>query len=147
MLASAASMRSGAFGRAYLRSMYQELGVDFEPVTVNLVAGKHRRPEFLKINTSVLQAIQLQCNGRTYFRENHARWISRLPGGRGRTPGLRHTTNGAHIIRTNKYLNNMIVQDPRRVKQRVKPMLEFKRFDHANTAIGGERSIPLQPQL
>ena len=28
----------------------QELGVRFEPVTVNLVAGEHRRPEFLKIN-------------------------------------------------------------------------------------------------
>jgi len=28
----------------------QELGVDFEPVTVNLIAGEHRRPEFLRIN-------------------------------------------------------------------------------------------------
>jgi glutathione S-transferase len=28
----------------------QELGVDFEPITVNLVAGEHRRPEFLEIN-------------------------------------------------------------------------------------------------
>ena len=28
----------------------QELGVSFEPITVNLVAGEHRRPEFLKIN-------------------------------------------------------------------------------------------------
>src|SRR5215472_8916520 len=28
----------------------QELGVEFEAVTVNLVAGEHRRPEFLKIN-------------------------------------------------------------------------------------------------
>jgi len=28
----------------------QELGVEFEPITVNLVAGEHRRPEFLKIN-------------------------------------------------------------------------------------------------
>jgi glutathione S-transferase len=28
----------------------QELGVDFEPITVNLVAGEHRRPEFLRIN-------------------------------------------------------------------------------------------------
>jgi glutathione S-transferase len=28
----------------------QELGVEFEPVTVNLVAGEHRRPEFLRIN-------------------------------------------------------------------------------------------------
>src|SRR5215475_9682693 len=28
----------------------QELGADFESIRVNLVAGEHRRPEFLKIN-------------------------------------------------------------------------------------------------
>lgn len=28
----------------------QELGLDFEPVTVNLKAGEHRRPEFLELN-------------------------------------------------------------------------------------------------
>jgi glutathione S-transferase len=28
----------------------QELGVDFEPVTVNLITGEHHRPEFLRIN-------------------------------------------------------------------------------------------------
>jgi glutathione S-transferase len=28
----------------------QELGVDFEPICVNLLAGEHRRPEFLRIN-------------------------------------------------------------------------------------------------
>jgi glutathione S-transferase len=28
----------------------QELGVGFEAITVNLVAGEHRRPEFLKVN-------------------------------------------------------------------------------------------------
>ena len=28
----------------------QELGVDFEPIRVNLIAGEHRSPEFLKIN-------------------------------------------------------------------------------------------------
>jgi glutathione S-transferase len=28
----------------------QELGVDFEPIRVNLLAGEHRRPEFLEIN-------------------------------------------------------------------------------------------------
>jgi glutathione S-transferase len=33
-----------------VRWMLQELGVDFESVTVNLAAGEHRRPEFLKIN-------------------------------------------------------------------------------------------------
>ncbi len=33
-----------------VRWMLQELGVEFEAVTVNLAAGEHRRPEFLKIN-------------------------------------------------------------------------------------------------
>ena len=28
----------------------QELGVDFEPIRVNLIDGEHQRPEFLKIN-------------------------------------------------------------------------------------------------
>jgi glutathione S-transferase len=28
----------------------QELGVDFEAITVNLQAGEHRRPEYLAIN-------------------------------------------------------------------------------------------------
>ena len=32
------------------RWMLQELGVDFETITVNLGAGGHRRPEFLQIN-------------------------------------------------------------------------------------------------
>jgi glutathione S-transferase len=33
-----------------VRWTLQELGVDFDTVTVNLMAGEHRRPEFLKIN-------------------------------------------------------------------------------------------------
>ena len=33
-----------------VRWMLQELGINFEAVTVNLAAGEHRRPEFLKIN-------------------------------------------------------------------------------------------------
>jgi transposase-like protein len=40
-------------------------------------------------------------------------------------------------VRTNKYLNNVIEQDHRRVKQRVRPMLGFKRFDHAAHTITG----------
>jgi transposase-like protein len=35
------------------------------------------------------------------------------------------------IVRTNRYLNNLIEQDHRRVKQRLRSMLGFKRFDHA----------------
>jgi glutathione S-transferase len=33
-----------------VRWTLQELAVDFEAITVNLVAGDHRRPEFLKLN-------------------------------------------------------------------------------------------------
>ena len=33
-----------------VRWTLQELGVDFAPVRVNLLAGEHQRPEFLKIN-------------------------------------------------------------------------------------------------
>ena len=41
------------------------------------------------------------------------------------------------IVRTNEYLNNVIEQDHRRVKQRVWPMLGFKRFGHAAITISG----------
>jgi transposase-like protein len=41
------------------------------------------------------------------------------------------------LVRTNRYLNNVIEQDHRRVKQRVRSMLGFKRFDHAATTITG----------
>ena len=34
-------------------------------------------------------------------------------------------------VRTSKYLNNLIAQDHRRVKQRVYPMLGLKRFRNA----------------
>jgi len=40
-------------------------------------------------------------------------------------------------VRMSKYLNNIIEQDHRRVKQRVRPMLGFKRFDHAAITISG----------
>jgi glutathione S-transferase len=33
-----------------VRWTLQELGVDFEPIRVNLLAGEHQRPEFLRIN-------------------------------------------------------------------------------------------------
>jgi glutathione S-transferase len=33
-----------------VRWTLQEVEADFEPIRVNLVAGEHRRPEFLKIN-------------------------------------------------------------------------------------------------
>jgi transposase-like protein len=40
-------------------------------------------------------------------------------------------------IRSSKYLNNVVEQDHRRVKQRIAPMLRFKRFDTAAITISG----------
>jgi hypothetical protein len=40
-------------------------------------------------------------------------------------------------VRSSQYLNNLIEQDHRRVKQRIRPMLRFKRFDHAAVTISG----------
>jgi transposase-like protein len=40
-------------------------------------------------------------------------------------------------IRTSKYLNNIVEQDHRRVKQRIYPMLGFERFGNAVVTISG----------
>jgi transposase-like protein len=40
-------------------------------------------------------------------------------------------------VRSSQYWNNLIEQDHRRVKQRIRPMLGFKRFDHAAVTIIG----------
>jgi transposase-like protein len=40
-------------------------------------------------------------------------------------------------VRSSKYLNHMIDQDHRRIKQRTRPMLGFKRFDNATVTISG----------
>jgi transposase-like protein len=40
-------------------------------------------------------------------------------------------------VRTSKYLNNLVEQDHRRVKQRIYPMLGFKNFGNAAVTTGG----------
>ena len=40
-------------------------------------------------------------------------------------------------VRSSQYLNNLIEQDHRRVKQRIRPMLGFKRFDNAVVTVSG----------
>jgi transposase-like protein len=40
-------------------------------------------------------------------------------------------------VRSSQYLNNLIEQDHRRVKQRIPPVLGFQRFDHAGITISG----------
>jgi transposase-like protein len=40
-------------------------------------------------------------------------------------------------VRSSQYLNNLVEQDHRRVKQRIRPMPGFKRFDNAVVTISG----------
>ena len=40
-------------------------------------------------------------------------------------------------VRSSLYLNNRVEQEHRRVKQRIRPMLGFKRFDNAAVTISG----------
>jgi transposase-like protein len=40
-------------------------------------------------------------------------------------------------VRSNKYLNNLIEQDHRRIKQRTRPMLGFKHFANARRTLAG----------
>jgi transposase-like protein len=40
-------------------------------------------------------------------------------------------------VRSSQYLNNLVEQDHRRIKQRIRPMLGFKRFDDAAVTISG----------
>ena len=47
-------------------------------------------------------------------------------------------TTARHVrIRSSKYLNNVVEQDHRRIKQRIRPMLGFKRFETATITISG----------
>lgn len=53
-------------------------------------------------------------------------------------PGAITAELGAEVLRrTNRYLNNHLEQDHRRVKQRVRPMLRFKRFANAVVTLAG----------
>jgi transposase-like protein len=49
-------------------------------------------------------------------------------------------------VRSGKYLNNMIEQDHRRIKQRTRPMLGFKRFDNAAVTISGIELVQKIPK-
>ena len=40
-------------------------------------------------------------------------------------------------VRTSKYLNNLVEQDHRKVKERIYPMLGFKKFRNASVTLSG----------
>lgn len=45
-----------------VRWTLQELGAEFEAVTVNMIAGEHRKPEFLKINPAGKLPVLVDCD-------------------------------------------------------------------------------------
>ena len=53
-----------------------------------------------------------------------------------RLEGLEHYQSRVRI-RSSQYLNNVVEQDHRRIKQRIRPMLGFKRFKTAPVTIRG----------
>ena len=55
----------------------------------------------------------------------------------GRTSKPPESYRAAYRCRSCKYLNNVIEQDHRRIKQRVRPMLGFKGFETAAVTIRG----------
>ena len=50
-------------------------------------------------------------------------------------------------IRKNKYLNNRIEQDHRRIKRRIRPTLGFKSFATAEIILGGIEMIQMMRKL
>src|SRR5271166_4563770 len=66
---------------------------------------------------------------------DHAGWLRRL------APGAKLKSSGILPLRVRvrscKYLNNVVEQDHRRIKQRIRPMLGFKRFETAAVTIRG----------
>jgi hypothetical protein len=49
------------------------------------------------------------------------------------------------LVRSNKYLNNLIERDHRKVKQRCYPMLGFKTFGNAQVTLSGIGSVANKP--
>jgi endoglucanase len=82
-----------------VRWTLQELGVDFETITVDLLAGEHRSPAFLKINPAgklpVLVAYAIPArdcgsysSGGADSASAYRRWIRRFAAGIGRHPAV-----------------------------------------------------------
>jgi transposase-like protein len=55
----------------------------------------------------------------------------------GRSPSSKPLESYRAAVRSCKYLKNVIEQDHRRIKQRIRPMLGFNRFETAAVTIQG----------
>src|SRR5262247_4568940 len=79
---------------------------------------------------------------RRAMKDNGTPWVITLDAYAASHRAIRELKSEGHMsrrvrVRSSKYLNNVVEQDHRRVKQRVGPMLGFKRFDTATITISG----------
>jgi transposase-like protein len=110
--------------------VYLYRGVDIEGQTIDFFLSEHR--DIAAAKRFLQQAIEKRGGPEKItldgYAASHAA-VAELQEAKLLPPDL--------IVRTNRYLNNLIEQDHRCVKQRVKPMLGFKRFAHATLTIAG----------
>jgi len=110
--------------------VYLYRGVDKEGQTIDFVLSEHRDIAAAK---HFLQRAIAKCGvPQKITLDGYA--ASHVAVGELQAEGILPATL---VVRTNRYLNNVLEQDHRRVKQRVNPMLGFKRFAHAAITLSG----------
>ena len=112
------------------RWTYLYRAVDRHGLTVDFLLGEHR--DIAAAKRFFTRAIEQHCTPETItldgYPATHAA-VTELK----KSGVLRLQTK----VRKSKYLNNLIEQDHRRVKQRLYPMLGFKSFSNATVTISG----------
>ena len=115
------------------RWTYLYRAVDSEGKTVDFLSRTKAR---CRRGESLLPAGVPKNPGQIAPRD-HARWLPGVaPGCQGASRRTSARSTGT-VLRSSKYLKNLIEQDHRSVKLRLGPMLGFKRFGNASTTIAG----------
>jgi len=104
--------------------VYLYRGVDKEGQTIDFFLSEQR--DIAAAKQFLRQAIEQRGTPQKLTLDGYA--ASHVAGSKLQEDGI---LSAKLLVRTNRYLNNMIEQGPRRVKQRVRPVLGFKRFAHA----------------
>jgi transposase-like protein len=110
--------------------VYLYRAVDRQGRTVDFLLSKRR--DIAAAKRFFSRAVKLQGAPRVITLDGYAashRAVAKLKAGGSLPRGVR--------VRSSKYLNNLIEQDHRRIKQRLRPMLGFKRFERAAVTIRG----------
>ncbi len=110
--------------------MYLYRAVDREGQTVDFFLSEHR--DIVAAKRFFMQAIEKRGVPQKLTLDGYA--ASHVAVGELQEKGI---LPAKLLVRTSRYLNNVIEQDHRRVKQRVRPLLGFKRFAHAAITLSG----------